>query len=202
MDFVKEFSTFLYEKKIIQFGDFTLASGKKSSYYVDLRLVPSYPHEFRKMVKYLQNEIIKDVGLENFDSLVSVPTGGLVIASALAIETVKPLIYVRSKPKDYGTSKSIEGKIHDGLKVVMIDDVATTGGSVVNGIKALKESNVEVKDAYVIVNRMEGADEALKEQGVTLHTILNVMQITKALHEENLVNDEVLQKVQDQINAK
>ncbi|MEJ2261618.1 MAG: orotate phosphoribosyltransferase [Nitrosopumilaceae archaeon] len=185
-----------------QFGDFTLASGKNSSYYVDLRLVPSYPHEFRKMVKYLQNEIIKDVGLENFDSLVSVPTGGLVIASALAIETVKPLIYVRSKPKDYGTSKSIEGKIHDGLKVVMIDDVATTGGSVVNGIKALKEANVEVKDAYVIVNRMEGADEALKEQGVTLHTIVNVMQITKALHEENLVNDEVLQKVQDQINAK
>ena len=202
MDFVKEFSTFLYEKKIIQFGDFTLASGKKSSYYVDLRLVPSYPHEFRKMVKYLQNEIMKDVGLENFDSLVSVPTGGLVIASALAIETVKPLIYVRSKPKDYGTSKSIEGKIHDGLKVVMIDDVATTGGSVVNGIKALKEANVEVKDAYVIVNRMEGADEALKEQGVTLHTIADVMQITKALHEENLVNDEILQKVQDQINAK
>jgi orotate phosphoribosyltransferase len=202
MDFVKEFSTFLYEKKIIQFGDFTLASGKKSSYYVDLRLVPSYPHEFRKMVKYLQNEIIKDVGLENFDSLASVPTGGLVIASALAIETVKPLIYVRSKPKDYGTSKSIEGKIHDGLKVVMIDDVATTGGSVVNGIKDLKEANVEVKDAYVIVNRMEGADETLKEQGVTLHTIANVIQITKALHEENLVNDQVLQKVQDQINAK
>ncbi|MGD2106418.1 MAG: orotate phosphoribosyltransferase [Nitrosopumilaceae archaeon] len=202
MDFVKEFSTFLYENKIIQFGDFTLASGKKSSYYVDLRLVPSYPHEFRKMVKYLQNEIIKDVGLENFDSLVSVPTGGLVIASALAIETVKPLIYVRSKPKDYGTSKSIEGKIHDGLKVVMIDDVATTGGSVVGGIKSLKEAKVEVKDAYVIVNRMEGADEALKEQGVTLHTIVNVMQITKALHEENLVDDEILQKVQDQINAK
>jgi orotate phosphoribosyltransferase len=202
MDFVKEFSTFLYENKIIQFGDFTLASGKKSSYYVDLRLVPSYPHEFRKMVKYLQNEIIKDVGLENFDSLVSVPTGGLVIASALAIETVKPLIYVRSKPKDYGTSKSIEGKIHDGLKVVMIDDVATTGGSVVGGIKSLKEAKVKVKDAYVIVNRMEGADEALKEQGVTLHTIVNVMQITKALHEENLVDDEILQKVQDQINAK
>lgn len=202
MDFVKEFSTFLYEKKIVQFGDFTLASGKKSSYYVDLRLVPSYPHEFRKMVKYLQNEIIKDIGLENFDSLVSVPTGGLVIASALAIETVKPLIYVRSKPKDYGTSKSIEGKIHDGLKVVMIDDVATTGGSVLNGIKALKDAKVEVKDAYVIVNRMEGAEKALKEQGVTLHTIVNVMQITKALHEENIIDDEILQKVQDQINAK
>ena len=198
MDFVKEFSTFLFENKIIQFGDFTLASGKKSSYYVDLRLVPSYPHDFRRMVKYLQNEITNDVGLDNFDSLVSVPTGGLVIASALAIETVKPLIYVRSKPKDYGTSKSVEGKIQEGMKVVMVDDVATTGGSVLNGIKSLKEANIKIEDAYVIVNRMEGADEALKEQGVTLHSLLNVLEITKALHEQNLIGDEILQKVQHQ----
>ena len=108
MEFVKEFATFLHQNGIIKFGDFTLASGKKSSYYVDLRLVPSYPIEFRKMVKYLENEIGQDIGLDNFDSIVSVPTGGLVIASALAIETVKPLIYVRSKPKDYGTSKSVD----------------------------------------------------------------------------------------------
>lgn len=202
MDFVKEFSIFLHENKIIRFGDFTLASGKKSPYYVDLRLVPSYPHQFRKMVKYLQDEIIKDTGLDKFDSLVSVPTGGLVIASALAIEIVKPLIYVRSKPKDYGTSKSIEGKIWEGLKAVMIDDVATTGGSVVNGIKSLMEAKIKVEDAYVIVNRMEGAEEALKEQGVTLHSITNVMQITKSLHEQNLVGDNVLQKVQEQIGIK
>ena len=202
MDFVKEFSIFLHKNKIIRFGDFTLASGKKSPYYVDLRLVPSYPHQFRKMVKYLQDEIIKDTGLDKFDSLVSVPTGGLVIASALAIEIVKPLIYVRSKPKDYGTSKSIEGKIWEGLKAVMIDDVATTGGSVVNGIKSLTEAKIKVEDAYVIVNRMEGAEEALKEQGVTLHSITNVMQITKSLHEQNLVGDNVLQKVQEQIGIK
>lgn len=202
MDFVKEFSIFLHENKIIRFGDFTLASGKKSPYYVDLRLVPSYPHQFRKMVKYLQDEIIKDTGLDKFDSLVSVPTGGLVIASALAIEIVKPLIYVRSKPKDYGTSKSIEGKIWEGLKAVMIDDVATTGGSVVNGIKSLTEAKIKVEDVYVIVNRMEGAEEALKEQGVTLHSITNVMQITKSLHEQNLVGDDVLQKVQEQIGIK
>lgn len=202
MDFVKEFSIFLHKNKIIRFGDFTLASGKKSPYYVDLRLVPSYPHQFRKMVKYLQDEIIKDTGLDKFDSLVSVPTGGLVIASALAIEIVKPLIYVRSKPKDYGTSKSIEGKIWEGLKAVMIDDVATTGGSVVNGIKSLTEAKIKVEDAYVIVNRMEGAEEALKEQGVTMHSITNVIQITKSLHEQNLVGDDVLQKVQEQIGIK
>ena len=200
MEFVKEFATFLHQNGIIKFGDFTLASGKKSSYYVDLRLVPSYPIEFRKMVKFLENEIEQDIGLDNFDSIVSVPTGGLVIASALAIETVKPLIYVRSKPKDYGTSKSVEGEIHEGMKVVMIDDVATTGGSVVNAIKSLKEVNISVKDAYVIVNRMEGADEALLELGVKIHSILNILQITETLFEQNLIDVSILEKVKKQIN--
>lgn len=199
MEFVKEFATFLYQNGIIKFGDFTLASGKKSSYYVDLRLVPSYPHQFRTMIKYLQNNIAESIGLNSFDSLVSVPTGGLIIASALAIEIVKPLIYVRSKPKEYGTSKSVEGQIHEGMKVVMIDDVATTGGSVVNAIKSLKDANITIEDAYVIVNRMEGADDALKELGVKLHSIVSIMQITQALYEQKLVDDDTLEKVRKQI---
>ncbi len=201
MEFIKEFSAFLMQKEIIKFGDFTLASGKKSSYYVDLRLVPSYPHQFRTMVKKLQNNIAEDIGLDSFDSLVSVPTGGLIIASALAIEIVKPLIYVRSKPKDYGTTKSVEGQIHKGMKVVMIDDVATTGGSVVNAIKSLKDANITIEDAYVIVNRMEGADEALKELGVKLHSLANVMQITQTLHEQKFIEDDILEKVRKQIEG-
>ena len=200
MEFVKEFVTFLHQKEIIKFGEFTLASGKSSSYYVDLRLVPSYPHEFRMMIKYLENQITEDIGLENFESIVSVPTGGLVIGSALAIEIVKPLIYVRSKPKDYGTSKSVEGKIHDGMKVVMIDDVATTGGSVVNAIKSLTEVNVPVKDVYVIVDRMEGADEALAELGVKMHSILNILQIAEVLYEQKMIEVEILDKVKKQIS--
>jgi orotate phosphoribosyltransferase len=200
MEFVKEFVTFLHQKEIIKFGEFTLASGKSSSYYVDLRLVPSYPHEFRMMIKYLENQITEDIGLENFESIVSVPTGGLVIGSALAIEIVKPLIYVRSKPKDYGTSKSVEGKIHDGMKVVMVDDVATTGGSVVNAIKSLTEVNVPVKDAYVIVDRMEGADEALAKLGVKMHSILNILQIAEVLYEQKMIEVEILDKVKKQIS--
>ncbi|MGH1568601.1 MAG: orotate phosphoribosyltransferase [Nitrosopumilus sp.] len=199
MEFVKEFAIFLHQKGIIKFGDFTLASEKKSSYYIDLRLVPSYPHEFRKMVKYLENQITQNIGLDEFDSIVSVPTGGLVIASALATETIKPLIYVRSKPKDYGTSKSVEGKIYDGMKTIMIDDVATTGGSVVNAIKSLKDVNISVKDAYVIINRMEGADEALSKLDVKMHSILNILQITETLQEQNLIDNSILEKVKNQI---
>ena len=199
MEFVKDFARFLHENEIIKFGDFTLASGKKSSYYVDLRLVPSYPQEFRKMIKYLEKEIEKSIGLDNFDSIVSVPTGGLVIASALAIETVKPLIYVRSKPKDYGTLKMIEGKILQGMTVLMIDDVATTGGSVVNAIKSLKDANISIKDAYVMVNRMEGAHKALEDLGVKLHSILDILKISNALHEQGIIDKDTLIKVKNQV---
>ena len=200
MEFVKEFAIFLHQNGIIKFGDFTLTSGKKSSYYVDLRLVPSYPLEFRKMVKYLEKDIAQNIGLDEFDSIVSVPTGGLVIASALAMETVKPLIYVRNRPKGYGTSKSVEGKIHDGMKVLMIDDVATTGGSVVNAIKSLKESNISIKDAYVIIDRIEGAGDAFAELGVKIHSIFNILEITELLYDRNLIDQATLEKVKKQIN--
>jgi orotate phosphoribosyltransferase len=200
MEFVKEFATFLHEKGIIKFGDFTLASGKKSSYYVDLRLVPSYPHQFRRMIKHLQEEITKKIGLDNFDSLVSVPTGGLVIASALAIESVKPLIYVRSKPKDYGTLKFVEGYVFEKMKVVMIDDVATTGGSVVNAIKSLRDENILIKDAFVIIDRMEGAADALKQLEVNLHSITNIIEVTNSLYEQKFIEKDILEKIKNQIN--
>ena len=67
MEFVKEFATFLYQNGIIKFGEFKLASGKSSSYYVDLRLVPSYPHQFRRMIKHLQDMISEQIGYDNFE---------------------------------------------------------------------------------------------------------------------------------------
>jgi orotate phosphoribosyltransferase len=86
------------------------------------------------------------------------------------------------------------------MKVVMIDDVATTGGSVVNAIKSLTEVNVTVKDAYVIVDRMEGADEALTEQGVKMHSMLNILQITEILYEQKMIDVNILDKVKKQIS--
>ena len=85
------------------------------------------------------------------------------------------------------------------MKVVMIDDVATTGGSVVNAIKSLTEVNVPVKDAYVIVDRMEGAKEALAELGVKMHSILDILQIAEVLYEQKMIEVEILDKVKKQI---
>ena len=200
MEFVKEFAIFLYKNNIIRFGNFTLASGKNSSYYVDLRLIPSYPHQFRKMIKNLQNLIVEKTGLDDFDCLASVPTGGLVVTSALAIEIVKPLIYVRSKPKEHGTTKSIEGKISAGMKVVMVDDVVTTGTSVLNGINQLKEAGLLVSDLYVIINRLEGGDKALSDIGVQTHQLTDILEITDILFQEKLIGKEIFEKIKNQVN--
>ena len=201
MDFVKEFAIFLQESGAIKFGNFKLSSGKESAYYVDLRLVPSFPHQFRKMVKSLQNLISEKIGLDNFDYIASVPTSGLVIASALAIETVKPLIYIRQKPKDYGTGSLIEGKMPIGSKVVLVDDVGTTGHSLLNAVKALKDAKIAVDSAFVIVNRLEGARENLEKEKVKLYEITDILAISNALYAEKILDEQTLNRIKKQMNT-
>jgi orotate phosphoribosyltransferase len=201
VDFVKEFAIFLQENTAIKFGDFNLSSGKKSAYYIDLRIIPSFPHQFRKMIKHLQNTISEKIGLDNFDCIASVPTSGLVIASALAIETVKPLVYIRQKPKDYGTGSLIEGKIMQGTKILLVDDVGTTGQSLVNAIKTLRDAKMIVTDAFVIVNRFEGARELLASEGVRLHEVMDVIQISSILHDEKLLDEKTFERIKKQMNV-
>ena len=197
MEFVKEFATFLYQNDAIKFGNFKLSSGKDSPYYIDLRIVPSFPHQFRKMVKTLQGLIYEKIGLDNFDCIASIPTSGLVIASALAIETVKPLIYIRQKPKDYGTENVIEGKIAEGSRVLLVDDVGTTGLSLLNAVKVLRASKMVVTDAFIIINRFEGARELLASENVRLYEITDIIALSSILHKENLLNDEIFEQIKN-----
>jgi len=199
VEFVKEFATFLYQNGAIKFGNFKLSSGKDSPYYIDLRVVPSFPHQFRKMIKMLQSSISEKIGFDNFDCIASVPTSGLVIASALAIETVKPLIYIRQKPKDYGTENVIEGKMESGSRVLLVDDVGTTGLSLLNAIKALKASKMVVTDAFTIINRFEGARELLASENVRLYEITDIIELSSILHKANLLDDEIFERIKKQI---
>ena len=197
MEFVKEFAIFLHENGAIKFGNFKLSSGKESPYYIDLRLVPSFPHQFRKMIKNLQNSISEKIGLDNFDCIASVPTSGLVIASALAIETVKPLVYIRQKPKDYGTGSLLEGKIPERSRILLVDDVGTTGLSLLNAIKVLKDAKMIVTDAFVIVNRFEGARELLASENVKLHEITDIVTISSILHNAKILDNQTFQRIKN-----
>ena len=197
MEFVKEFAIFLKESGVIKFGNFKLSSGKESPYYIDLRIVPSFPHQFRKMIKTLQNSISENIGLDNFDCIASVPTSGLVIASALAIETVKPLVYIRQKPKDYGTGSLLEGKIPTGSRILLVDDVGTTGLSLLNAIKVLKDANMNVIGAFVIINRCEGAKELLANENVRLYEVTDIVTISTILHNAKLLDEQTFQRIKN-----
>lgn len=200
MGFVKEFAIFLQNSGAIKFGNFKLSSGKDSAYYIDLRLVPSFPHQFRKMIKSLQNLISNKIGLDSFDYIASVPTSGLVIASALAVETVKPLIYIRQKPKDYGTGSLIEGKIPEGSRVVLVDDVGTTGHSLLHAVKALKEAKMKVNSAFVIINRLEDARKNLDLEGVKLYEVTDILAISNILHDEKILDNQTLDRIKKQMS--
>lgn len=137
---------------------------------------------------------------DSIDFIASVPTSGLVIASALAIETVRPLIYIRQKPKNYGTGSLIEGKISEGSRVVLVDDVGTTGHSLLNAIKALKDAKIVIDSAFVIINRLEGAKENLLAEKVKLYEITDILAIANTLHNEKILDDQTFNRIKKQMS--
>lgn len=199
--FTLEFASFLLKSNALRFGAFKLASGRPSAYYIDLRMLPSFPKHFRLTIGELKKTLVAKVGTD-FDSLVSVPTSGLVFGSALAYEMDKPFAYVRKESKGYGTSKLIEGHLASGSRVVIIDDVATTGNSVGNAVDVIRANGGVVENVVAVVNRMEGAEEHLRKKNAKLAAVTSVDDIASALHGAGLIDDNTLESVMSQVASR
>lgn len=194
-----EFGSFLLKSNSLKVGVFTLASGKQSAYYIDLRVLSSFPPHFRLAISAMKDTIVKKVG--EFDTFASVPTSGLVFGSALAYEMGKPFIYVRKESKGYGTGKTIEGFLKPGSKVIIVDDVATTGMSISSAVETIRANGAIVEDVVALVNRYEGADERLKKIGVKLHAVAGINDIVNALYKAGLVDENALESVMKQMTS-
>jgi orotate phosphoribosyltransferase len=196
-DFVFQFASFLLKSNSLRFGVFTLASGKQSAYYIDLRVLPSFPGYFRLGISALKDVVAEKVG--RFDTFASVPTSGLVFGSALAYEMNKPFVYVRKEPKAYGTNKMIEGFLEPGSKVIIVDDVATTGTSISSAVEILRANGGIVEDVVALVDRHEGAEDKLKKMGVKLSAVTGINDIVNALYQAGLLDQNALESVLKQM---
>jgi orotate phosphoribosyltransferase len=156
----------LKECGAIKFGDFTLASGKKSRYYVDIKRASTNPR-ILKIIAHAIKEKIKSNSI-SADYIGCVALGGVPIAVAVSLETGLPLIIIRKEVKEYGMKGQIVGEFKPGESVLMVEDVATTGGSVMKAIEMLRGEGVIVRYVIVVVDREEGALAALSKTGVEL----------------------------------
>ncbi len=169
----REIADGLLDIGCIQFGEFTLKSGRISPIYFDLRRLIAYP-DFLQRVARAYCSMLE--GLE-FDHLAALPYAGLPITSAICALGGWSMVYPRKEEKTYGTKAQVEGVFSDGQTAVVIDDLITTGGSKLEGIHKLLENGLQVGDIVVLIDRSQDADSFLKGQGYRLHAYLSLPEL-------------------------
>lgn len=183
----------------LQFGAFKLTSGKISPYYIDLRIVPSFPDAFQKICEFYVDFIEKEIQIRNFERIAGIPVAGIPFASLIAYNLKKPFLYIRKGVRLHGRQRRIEGILAPGDRILLIDDLITTGISLRNAAKAIRAEGGVVTDAAVLLDREEGGREKLDKSGIKLHAPLNVGEIVKKLYEIEAIDEEQLKTILRQV---
>lgn len=197
MESKKEFFLECYKLGIIKFGRFTLKSGIESPFYVDLRPLASDP----KILKKLANYLLEMLPLDNFDIICGVPYAALPMATAMSLESYIPLIIKRKEAKSYGTKKLIEGIYEKGQNCLLVEDVITSGKSLVETIDEVENEGIKVSDIVVVLDREQGGKEKLEEKGYKVHSLFNISEVVEILREVNYIDDEEVARIRDFVNG-
>jgi uridine monophosphate synthetase len=176
----------LFDIGAVQFGKFKLSSGKKTSVFLDLRLLVSYPDALRQ-VAAIYHTFLDRLKLK-FDLLSAPPMAGLPIGTALSLEMNRPLIYPRKTAKSYGRGKGIEGTWIIGQKVIVIDDVITSGNSIIQTIAVLKASGLRISDAVVLIDREQAGAKMLDAEGYRLHAVMSLNYLLSTLRDQGKIS--------------
>ncbi|EFK36459.1 Orotate phosphoribosyltransferase [Chryseobacterium gleum] len=193
MESKKEFFLECYKLGIIKFGRFTLKSGIESPFYVDLRPLASDP----KILKNLANYLLEMLPLDNFDLICGVPYAALPMATAMSLESYIPLIIKRKEAKSYGTKKLIEGIYQKGQNCLLVEDVITSGKSLLETIPEIEQEDLKVSDIVVVLDREQGGKQLLESKGYRVHTLFNISEVCTILQETGELSDEEVKRIQD-----
>jgi orotate phosphoribosyltransferase (EC 2.4.2.10) len=165
-------SEMIKDSGALKVGSFTLSSGKKSSYYVDKYLFETSPG----ILKKISEEMIFRIERE-FDIIAGPEMGAIPLITALSLKTEKPFLIVRKKDKDYGTKSKIEGNLKEGDKVLFVEDVTTTGESLLKAIRTVEEAGGVIMEVLIVVDREEGAVERMKKLGYDVKVLLRMREL-------------------------
>ncbi len=198
----EELAKILTNIDALQFGIFKLTSGKVSPYYIDLRIVPSFPDAYQDIINHYTQTIKNQIGTDKFDRIAGVPIAGVPFASQVAFNLKKPFLYTRKGIRLHGRERRVEGILVSGDRVLLMDDLATTGLTLRKAADAIRAEGGVVTDALVFLDREEGASELLKKSGVALHTSLKISEIANLLFELGAVDEESLKTIRKQIKKK
>lgn len=179
------------------FGNYTLKSGQLSPFYLDLRLIISYP----KLLSLICERIAALVSPLQYTTCCGVPYTGIPVATGFALLTETALLMRRKEKKEYGKKQMIEGVWKKGERCLVIEDLITTGKSVLETVKDLEKEGLIVEDIFCLVNRCQGGEERLNKQGYRLHCLYTIKEILAILAESNKICAEeqnaVLQFIED-----
>lgn len=195
----KQVGILLIKNDAIKFGDYILASGKKSPYYIDLRLTISSPITMDWIANSLTRIVVNEIGKDKIDRILGVPTAGVPFATMVSQKLGIPLIYYRQARKEHGVRKKIEGTLGRNDRVLIVDDLITTGESVIEAAEVVREQGGVVNELVVLLDREQGGREGLRASRIEPHVLFKISDAMDWLHHVGLIGDKIYETVREYI---
>lgn len=193
-DALQSFLLKLYDVEAVKFGEFQLKSGLRSPIYFDLRTIVSHPHLMNQM-SVLLHQCAKEAGLK-FDCVCGVPYTALPLATIICSTHHYPMLIRRKEAKDYGTRRLIEGVVRAGEVCLIVEDVVTSGSSVMETAQELQAQGLKVTDAVVLLDREQGGAERLASKGISVHAVVSVSRLLDVLFRSGRIEQQTFSSMQ------
>ena len=193
---MKQVGILLIKNDAIKFGDYILTSGKRSPYYIDLRLTISSPITMDWIANSLTRIITNEISKDKIDKILGVPTAGVPFATVVSQKLGIPLIYYRQARKEHGVRKKIEGILERNDRVLIVDDLITTGESVIEAAEVVRDQGSVVNELVVLLDREQGGKDRLRASRIEPHVLFKISDAMIWLHSVGLIEDKIYETVQ------